>query len=83
MNIFGMREDGSMILVVLSFDDSSFAPGSPEFHGAETIGSVVEIVDGVVVPLGVLSDGSIRLDAAGMEEGARVSGEVTSPWFWR
>jgi hypothetical protein len=81
VNIFGLREDGRMILVTLTFEEFGFAPGSPEFHGAATLGAVVEIVDGAPVILGVLSDGSISLEAASLEEGARVVGEVISPWY--
>jgi hypothetical protein len=83
VNVFGLREDGTMILVVLTFEEMAFAVGAPEFHGVSTLGVVLELVDGVPVPLGFLSDGAITLDAAGMEDGARVSGEVTSPWYSR
>jgi len=81
VNIFGLREDGSMILVTLTFEEFEFKAGSPKFHGAATLGAVVEIVNGNPELLGVLSDGTIILEAAGTEEGARVSGEVTAPWF--
>ena len=83
VNIFGLRGDGSMVLVVLTFEEIGFAAGSPEFHGVSTLGVVLEMVDGVPVPLGFLSDGSISLEAATMEEGALVAGEVTAPWYSR
>ena len=70
-----------MILVTLTFEEFEFTAGSPKFHGAATLGAVVEIVNGNPELLGVLSDGTIILEAAGTEEGARVSGEVTAPWF--
>ena len=81
INLFGLREDGSMILITLTFEEFGFTPGSPKFHGAATLGAVLEIVDGAPALLGVLSDGIITLEAASTEEGARIAGEVTSVWF--
>ena len=81
VNIFGLRADGSMVLVSLVFEEFEFAPGSPEFHGFATSGVVLSIVNGVPQIGGVLSGGSLRLDAASMEEGALVVGGVTSPWY--
>ncbi len=83
VNVFGLREDGSIILVTLTLEDLVFAPGSPEFHGVSTFGAVVELVNGVPLLLGAMSGGSISLEAASMEEGAPVTGEITSPWFSR
>jgi len=81
INVFGLREDGSILNINLTFEDFEFVPGSPEFHGAATLGAVVEFVNGVPVLLGMLSAGTINLEAAGTEEGAPVRGEVTSVWF--
>ena len=81
VNIFGLLEDGSLILISLTFEDVEFKPGSPKFHGAATLGAVLRIVNGTPQILGMLSDGVIILEAAGTEEGARVTGEVTSVWL--
>ncbi len=81
INVFGLRADGSLLVVNLTFEDFEFVPGSPEFHGAATLGAVAELVNGVPVLLGVLSAGTIILEAASAEEGAPVRGEVTSVWF--
>ena len=81
VNIFGGRGDGSMLIVQLVFEESSFKAGSPEFHGFSTFGAVVALVNGAVQVLGVLSEGSISLEAASTEDGAPVTGEVTALWF--
>ena len=81
INIIGMREGGRLLIVTLVFDEFAFAAGSPEFHGFSTFGLVMEIVGGVPVMLGPLAEGSITLEAAGTEDGAQVTGEVTSNWF--
>ena len=82
VNIFGLRADGSLIVVSLVFEEFGFTAGSPEFHGFSTFGGVAEIVNGNLQLLGVLSgDGTISLEAASTEEGARVTGEVTSRWM--
>ena len=70
-----------MVIVALVFEEFEFTPGSPEFHGFATFGAVTELVNGNLQLLGVLSEGSIFLEAASTEEGARVTGEVTSLWF--
>ena len=83
VSIIGLRGDGSILAVLLLFEESSFTPGSPEFHGFSTFGAVAEIVPGNPLPviLGTLAEGSIYLEFASMEEGAPVKGEVTGPWF--
>ena len=81
VNIIGLRADGSMVIVALVFEEFEFTPGSPEFHGFSTFGAVTELVNGNLQLLGVLSEGSIFLEAASTEEGALVTGEVTSLWF--
>ena len=81
VNIFGLRADGSMVIVALVFEESEFTAGSPEFHGFSTFGAVTALVNGNLQILGVLSEGSIFLEAASMEEGAPVTGEVTALWF--
>ena len=81
VNILGLREDGAMIVLSLIFEDFGFKAGSPVFHGFSTFGAVIEVIDGNSRRLGFVSDGSISLEAASTEEGARVKGEVTSLWF--
>ncbi len=81
VTIIGLREGGTMVALVLAFEEFEFKAGSPAFHGFATFGAVTEIVGGVPQIGGVLSGGSIYLEAASMEEGAPVSGEVTSLWF--
>ncbi len=81
VNMFGLRADGSMVLVTLVFEEFEFTPGTPEFHGFATSGIVLELVNGVPQIGGVLSGGSLRLEAASMEEGAPVIGSVRSSWF--
>ena len=83
VSIIGMRTDGTMLLVLLVFEEFAFAPGSPEFHGFSTFGAVAEIVPGNPLPviLGALAEGTMRLDAASMEPGAPVTGELTALWF--
>jgi spore coat protein CotH len=83
VNILGLREDGSMVALVLVFEEFGFTPGSPEFHGVATFGAVTELVNGVPQLGGLVSGGTLHLEAASTEEGAPVIGEVTSPWFWR
>ena len=82
VSVFGLREDGSMVLVTVVFEEFAFEPGSPEFHGFSTFGAVVEIINGQAPSVGgVLSEGTITLEAASMEDGAPVTGEVTALWF--
>ena len=81
VTIIGLRGGGRMVALVLVFEEFGFKPGSPQFHGFATFGAVTEIVGGVPQLGGVLSGGSIYLEAASMEEGAPVIGEVTSLWF--
>ena len=81
VNIFGLRTDGTLLIVALVFEESEFRVGSPEFHGFSTFGAVTALVGGNLQVLGVLSEGSIFLEAASMEDGAPVTGEVTALWF--
>ena len=83
VNIIGLRPNGTMLAVLLVFDEIVFKPGSPEFHGFSTFGAVAEIVPGNPLPviLGTLAEGSIYLEAASLEEGAPVKGEIRGPWF--
>ena len=83
VQIIGLRPDGTVLAVLLVFEEFAFTPGAPVFHGFSTAGIVAEIVPGNPQPLilGFLSEGSIYLEAASMEEGAPVKGEVTALWF--
>ena len=83
VSIIGLRGDGTILAVLLMFEEATFAPGSPEFHGFSTFGVVAEIVPGNPLPviLGALAEGTIYLEAASLEEGAPVIGEVTALWF--
>ncbi|MDJ0766405.1 MAG: CotH kinase family protein [Myxococcota bacterium] len=79
IQLVATRLEGNPLVVVIFLPPQLVKVGEPMFHGFETLGVVVEIIDGPdnVKLLGYIGDGTISFAAAGTAEGDQVSGSFS------
>jgi len=83
VNLMGLRDDGTVLVLVLIWEDAEFIPGDASFLGFSTFGALAEVVDGRPAPFGFVSDGKLSLEAASQEDGAPVVGRMEGVWYTR
>ena len=79
IKVIGLREAGNPLVVVLNVMPSQVATGEVPFHGFETFGVVVELIQAEeeFKIIGYIGDGTISFDAAGTKPGDEVSGSFS------